>query len=210
MSFGFLTYYMSNPVQKDRDEVARAPTIKVLCTLSRHGENENTLSYDYQVNAKLCLADVRKSLLKTSIIYDLCKMLRYRNDDVRNASVEAFIRLAKHGTCLKQCVRTNYSLRHSRHAKQGPWWQEHHYSSRQYDEGWREIRSCIRCWGYCRIGRKWSVGSCHSMHSKLHSIPDSPFPNESSEYQHCQRLSGIAQGRRVNEQTNTQYLGGAS
>lgn len=53
MPFGFLTYYISNPVQKDRDEVARAPTIKVLYTLSRHGENENTLSYDYHVNAKL-------------------------------------------------------------------------------------------------------------------------------------------------------------
>ena len=47
MSFGFVTYSASSPIQKDQDEVTktRVPTIKALYTLSRHGENENTLSF---------------------------------------------------------------------------------------------------------------------------------------------------------------------
>lgn len=107
----FVKYPTSNPVQDNQEEVAkaRALTIKALSTLARHGEKEVFLSSDYQINAKLRLADVRKILLKTSIINDLCRMLRDQDDDVRNAAAEAFIRLAKHGTCLHHRVRHNCS-----------------------------------------------------------------------------------------------------
>lgn len=61
---------------------------------------EFALPYDSQINAKLRVADVRKILMKTSIVNDLLRMLRDQNDDVRKASAEAFIRLARHGTYL--------------------------------------------------------------------------------------------------------------